>query len=429
MDVNIQSSSSAILLGCSVAVVSSGLQSLGITLQRKSHLLPIHLEDDHSHHYYLKSKRNMWLFGFFLFIISNVLGSIIQITTLPLIILSPLQSIGLIFNSLLSCLLLPGESFTWKLGMGTFVISIGAFIIAYNGNPVPPPPDSNDPETRFNNILMSLADRRFLCWFIGTFVFIGVLLLSNILISRRRNILKDRTNKRHSKSVNQILEKLKFIKGINFGLVSGTLTAHTFLFAKSLIDVIVESILYNAHDIQGITKNITPYMLLLVMLMIVGFQLTAFNLGLAQISSSILYPLCFLVYNLMNLINDLTYNHLLANNRMTVSQLLWVIIGLMAVLLGVVLISWDSAVGVTNTIKLSCVDEDEYILHSKFPYTDNEVAKLAPASASSYELDIDYSTSTHLNPNSIYPLSGNRNKKKRILSYEQKQLLNQLDIV
>lgn len=115
---------SSILLGCGVAVVSSALQSLGITLQRKSHLLPIHITEDggdggitdessqssdsnddniNIYHKNYKLKKNMWLFGFFLFIISNILGSLIQITTLPLIILSPLQSIGLIFNSLLSC--------------------------------------------------------------------------------------------------------------------------------------------------------------------------------------------------------------------------------------------------------------------------------------------------------------------------------------
>ena len=73
-------------------------------------------------------------FRVLLFIIANVLGSIIQISTLPLIILSPLQSIGLIFNSILSCLLLPGDHFTNKLWVGTGIISLGAIIIAYNGN-------------------------------------------------------------------------------------------------------------------------------------------------------------------------------------------------------------------------------------------------------------------------------------------------------
>ena len=92
-----ESSTSSIILGCSVAVISSGLQSLGITLQKKSHLLHIQylpldstiptnsntnnntndIDDQqheqeqnlrrqiHLNHQQQKYKRNMWLFGFY----------------------------------------------------------------------------------------------------------------------------------------------------------------------------------------------------------------------------------------------------------------------------------------------------------------------------------------------------------------------------
>lgn len=427
-------SASAILLGCFVAVVSSAIQSFGITLQRKSHLLPVHLSEETDHDLHLQNiriKRNMWLFGFFLFIVSNVLGSLIQITTLPLIILSPLQSIGLIFNSLLSCLLLPGETFTWKLGVGTFIIAIGAFIIAYNGNAVPPPPDKDaDANERFKIIMAKLADARFLAWFIGTFVIIGLLLLANFAITYRRTTLKKKNECRQSKLIIRILDQMKFVKGVNYGLISGTLTAHTFLFAKSLIDVIFETIMSGDHDISHITKNLTPYFLLIVMLAIVGFQLTAFNLGLAQISTSILYPLCFLVYNLMNLINDLTFNHLIENKRMGWGQLAWVIVGLFGVLFGVVLISWDSAFGTPINRFPSLDNEDDYILQLKFPYTDvNETTKLVEDSPTFEEPNsyLSASSSDFLNPNSITLPKSSKTNGKRVLSYEQQQLLQQLN--
>lgn len=369
----------------------------------------------------------MWLFGFFLFIIANVLGSLIQITTLPLIILSPLQSIGLIFNSLLSCLLLPGETFTHKLGMGTFIISIGAFIIAYNGNATPlPPPEDISPNKKFAIILNKLLRPGFLTWFIFTFVFIGLLLLINLSISLKRNKLKETLKFRQSKSLIRYLDKLKFTKGINFGLISGTLTAHTFLFAKSIIDVIFETIMNEKNSLGIIltSSNVTPYLLLIIMLMIVGFQLTAFNLALSQISTSILYPLCFLVYNMMNLLNDLIFNSLISNHRMTIGQLIWVIFGLTGVLIGVVLISWDSAVGSNNAKLFPCIkSEDDYILHTKFPYTDHKVDHDTPL----LELDTQNSyDSNYLHPN-VYP-SRQQIKKKRILSFEQKQLLEQLDL-
>ncbi|EGW33347.1 uncharacterized protein SPAPADRAFT_55233 [Spathaspora passalidarum NRRL Y-27907] len=341
----IQSSASSILLGCSVAVISSAIQSLGITLQRKSHLLYTH-EQRHTHlnHQQMKYRRNMWLFGFLLFIIANVLGSLIQITTLPLIILSPLQSIGLIFNSILSCLMLPGENFTTKLWTGTFIIAIGAFLIAYNGNvpPLPPPVPPPSADERFQNILHKLLAPSFMYWFIFTFVMMGILLLVNRLYLNSK-IARNKATKVKGNLVIRC-NKFQFIKGINYGIISGTLTAHTFLFAKSIIDVIVEIILSDRSRLLPVSNSL-PVLLLVTMLIIIGLQLTAFNLGLAQISTAILYPLCFLVYNLINLINDLVFNSLLVSHRMTVSQFWWILFGLFAVLCGVVTLSWDSAFG------------------------------------------------------------------------------------
>ncbi|KAK6867298.1 hypothetical protein K6H10_005754 [Candida tropicalis] len=338
------SSTSSIILGCSVAVISSGIQSLGITLQRKSHLLHIqYLPLDappneqqiniiHLNHQQQKYKRNMWLFGFLLFIVANVLGSIIQISTLPLIILSPLQSIGLIFNSMLSCLLLPGDHFTNKLWLGTGIIAVGASIIAYNGNvpPLPQPDPLPTVDERFHEILEKLSNPGFVLWFVG----------------------------------------------INYGIISGTLTAHTFLFAKSLIDVVIETILHEKFSNIFSISNSLPYVLLAVMLAIVGLQLTAFNLGLAQITTGILYPLCFLIYNLINLINDLIFNSLIANHRMSVAQLMWVIFGLVGVLCGVVILSWDSAFHNADE-EADAKQDDNDLIRMKFPYNSHRPSLLS----------------------------------------------------
>lgn len=306
-----------------VAVLSSAIQSLGITLQRRSHVVAM------SYH----RKRNVWLVGFFLFIVANVLGLLIQITTLPLIVLSPLQSIGLIFNSAFCCMLLPGEVYTSKLGYGTAIIALGAFIIAYNGNTATEPPET----PKFHEVVHNLLAPRFLSWFILTFVAIAALGVTTHFLPKRR----------------------KFTKGINYGIISGTLTAHTFLFAKSLVDGIMQSILHN--KLSSITTDPTPFILLGLMLMIIALQLTAFNLGLAQISTAILYPLCFLVYNLINLINDVTFNALLSTGAMSVGQLMLVMVGLLFVFLGVLMLSWDSAFDTKRTL-------------GKFPYDTSEVS-------------------------------------------------------
>lgn len=383
---------SGIILGCSVAIISSAIQSLGITLQRKSHLLTHCI--GHNHHYHQRYKRSMWFLGFMLFIIANVFGSLIQLTTLPLIILSPLQSIGLIFNAILSCLLLPGEKFTKKLAIGTMVIANGAFIVAFNGNVEPAPVDDNK-NKEFKLILEKLTRKSFLGWFMTTYFVIAVLILLNLIISRRKQNLK-RLRKRRSRLQTTLLSKYQFTMGINYGLIAGTLTAHTFLFAKSLIDVVIEIILRDKHSFSNIfqSSNFTPYLLLIIMLAIIACQLTAFNLGLTQISTSILYPLCFLVFNLVNLINDLVFNSLLSDHRITYGQLSMVIFGLIGVLLGVVIISCDSTYGDSG--------KDD-INNLKFPYNEN---------------------STLLSP-STYSLHTIESSK---MSYEQNQLINLLGI-
>ncbi|ABN66331.2 predicted protein, partial [Scheffersomyces stipitis CBS 6054] len=383
-----------IVLGCSVAVISSGIQSLGITLQRKSHLLHITINKStrrsapqHLHHRHQRYKRNMWLFGFMLFIVANILGSLIQITTLPLIILSPLQSIGLIFNSILSCLMLPGEVFTRKLAVGTVVIAVGAFSIAYNGN-VPPLVDSDPPKDiaqRFDDVMAHLLLPAFMSWFIFTFVMVAILLGINWLYLTKKINQPNSIN--HTPIIPIVLgpNKYQFIKGINYGIISGTLTAHTFLFAKSIIDVIFESILQNTSSSFPLS-NLTPYILLLTMLAIIGCQLTAFNLGLKQISTSILYPLCFLVYNLVNLVNDLNFNSLLIDHRMSIAQFAWIVVGLIAVLCGVVIISWDSAFGTAPPTELETINiEDEDLLYMKFPYTTASKVSTIPDEVLSYE--------------------------------------------
>lgn len=385
-------SMSGIVLGCSVAIISSAIQSLGITLQRKSHLLTHNI--GYSHHNHQKYKRNMWFLGFILFIFANIFGSLIQLTTLPLIILSPLQSIGLIFNAVLSCLLLPGERFTKKLAIGTIIISIGACVVAYNGN-VEPIPDDGDKSKEFKLILEKLTRKAFLGWFMSTYVVIAILILTNLIISRRKQNLK-RLRKRRSRLQNTLLSKYQFAMGINYGLIAGTLTAHTFLFAKSLIDVVIEIILREKHTFKNIfqSSNLTPYLLLIIMLAIIACQLTAFNLGLSQISTSILYPLCFLVFNLVNLINDLVFNSLLSDHRMSYGQLTMIILGLIGVLIGVVIISCDTAHGDNGT---------DSINNLKFPYNEN---------------------STLLSPStySLHTLHSSR------MSYEQNQLINLLGI-
>lgn len=116
----------ALIIGCAVGVVSAATQSLGLTLQRKSHLdndaKPTHLRRP-------APRRAMWRIGVLLFLLANIVGSSVQITTLPLIVLSPLQAVGLVFNSLCAAWVLH-EPLTIQSVIGTLLVAIGALIVA-----------------------------------------------------------------------------------------------------------------------------------------------------------------------------------------------------------------------------------------------------------------------------------------------------------
>lgn len=368
---------SSVVWGCTAAVVLSAVQALGITLQRKSHVIPYNheLADDtvitlrresnvalegeprHPHHY----RRSLWLVGFLLFIFANVFGSVVQLTTLPLIILSPLQSIGLIFNSIMSCLLLPGELFTRNLLFGTLTIAIGAFIIAYNGSGDVEPPNLGTDE-KFRLMMHKFTRPGFLTWWIFTFVVMAILVRINCVLANRIDNHNRLLLRKVRRTTQDKVSKYTFTRGILYGIISGTLTAHTFLFAKSMVDTLVETVLDRGSS-KSLATYVTTILLLVATLSIVGMQLVAFNLGLASILTSILYPLCFLVYNMVNLLNELLFNQLLANHSITVVQLLLVIFGLFWVLFGVVMISWDSV-----SLEPHENDEAQPLMRAKFPY-------------------------------------------------------------
>ncbi|KAF5138195.1 hypothetical protein E5D57_001976 [Metarhizium anisopliae] len=91
-----------------------------------------------------------------MFVVANLLGSTVQISTLPLPVLSTLQAAGLVFNSICATLIL-SEPFTrWSL-CGTLLVTSGAVLIAIFGA-IPSP--AHD----LNGLLILLRRRPFIAW-------------------------------------------------------------------------------------------------------------------------------------------------------------------------------------------------------------------------------------------------------------------------
>jgi hypothetical protein len=101
--------------GISIAVATSIIQSLGLTLQRKSHVLneAIHPKELRR----TACQQPLWHFGFYTYILSNIIGTLFSIGYLPVIILAPLGAVTLVFNAVFARLFL-GDVFSRQSVLG-----------------------------------------------------------------------------------------------------------------------------------------------------------------------------------------------------------------------------------------------------------------------------------------------------------------------
>lgn len=118
-----------------IGLLCSFVQSLGLTVQRKSHLLAARQPEE-----LRKSewRQPLWLLGFVIFIVANVGGTIFQIGALPIVMLAPLGAVSLLYNALLAKFLLHDILGRMMIG-GTALILMGAVLIGYFGAIQEPP--------------------------------------------------------------------------------------------------------------------------------------------------------------------------------------------------------------------------------------------------------------------------------------------------
>jgi drug/metabolite transporter (DMT)-like permease len=203
-----------------------------------------------------------------MFVVANIVGSTIQITTLPLPVLSTLQASGLVFNSICASIIL-SEPFTRYSFIGTTLVAIGALLIALFGAIA-------EPSHNLDQLLTLLGRKHFLAWMFST-LFVVVLLVVATWVLKR---LYPRTTPR-----------LRLVRGMFFGCVSGILSAHSLLIAKSAVELLVRTIVdrHNQFD------RWQSWMILIGLVVFALTQLYYMHRGLKLCSTSVLYPLVFCV--------------------------------------------------------------------------------------------------------------------------------------
>ena len=301
----------SLAVGVIVGLLSTCVQSVGLTLQRKSHLEDEKKDFGSQRPAY---RRRRWQIGMLLFLIANIVGSTIQITTLPLPLLSTLQASGLVFNSILACLLLK-EPWTWRTAYGTILVAAGAVLVSYF-SALP------EPNHSLKQLLVLLSENSFLIWFILSLVLVVGVLVSTYAL---RSCIAH-----HHKGTPRLL----LINGMSFGMVSGILSAHALLLAKSAVELIVRSV----TDHKNQFKTYQPWLLVLAFVFLALAQLYYLHLGLKLISTSVLYPFVFCIYNLVAILDGLIYFRQM--DRLPPLHAGLIALGTVLLLSGVLTLSW-----------------------------------------------------------------------------------------
>lgn len=303
------SPAAGVAVGVLVGLLSTSIQSIGLTLQRKSHLLEDEKEDELVRR--PPYRRRRWQIGMFMFIISNLVGSTIQITTLPLPVLSTLQASGLVFNTICATLLL-GEAFTkWSL-IGTILVAAGAILIGLFG--ALPEPSHN-----LDQLLDLLQRPQFIIWMLGTGFIIFAILILALILSRLRH---------HN------TPRIRLFLGMCFGSVSAILSSHSLLVAKSAVELIVRTI----SDGHNQFKHWQSWMILLVLCFFALSQLYFLHRGLKLCSTSVLYPFVFCIYNIVAILDGLIYFR--QTDRLPPLHAGLIAVGTVILLAGVLALSW-----------------------------------------------------------------------------------------
>lgn len=247
-----------------------------------------------------------------MFVVANVLGSSIQISTLPLPVLSTLQAAGLVFNSICATLIL-SEPFTrWSL-WGTLLVSSGAILIGIFGA-IPSPAHS------LRELLDLMSRWQFIVWMsLQAVLVIGIATVTD-LVNHLGNVSQN--------------TRFRFIRGLAYGAISGILSAHSLLFAKSAVELILRTI----ADGDNQFVHWQSWMIVFGLVALALTQLYYLHRGLKLVSTSVLYPLVFCIYNIIAILDGLIY----FNQTNLISPLHGglIAVGTVILLSGVLALSW-----------------------------------------------------------------------------------------
>ncbi|EGS22809.1 uncharacterized protein CTHT_0012840 [Thermochaetoides thermophila DSM 1495] len=175
--------------------------------------------------------------------------------------------------------LIDGISPGGSLALG---IIVGAVLIATFGT-IP------SPAHKLSELLELLSRKPFVIWMSFQAVIIVGLALATDIVSYFTTLMQD--------------HRFRLTRGFSYGFISGTLSAHSLLFAKSAVELLVRTIVNKDNQFV----HWQAWMIVVGLLILALTQLYYLHRGLKLVSTSVLYPFIFCIYNIIAILDGLIY--------------------------------------------------------------------------------------------------------------------------
>ena len=197
-----------------------------------------------------------------------------------------------------------------------------------------------EPAHNLDQLLALLKRRQFILWMVAQ----AMLVVAIVAGSKALKYMNPWTNN---------TPRMRLYRGMAYGAVSGILSAHSLLVAKSAVELLVRTIVDRHNEFD----RWQSWTILLGLLTLALTQLYYLHRGLKLCSTSILYPFVFCVYNIIAIVDGLIYFD--QSSRLSVLHALFVsyccstlsriirllirlqiALGTMILLVGVLALSW-----------------------------------------------------------------------------------------
>jgi hypothetical protein len=128
--------------------------------------------------------------------------------------------------------------------------------------------------------------------------------------------------------------RMRLLRGLVYGCISGILSAHSLLVAKSAVELLVRTIV----DRKNQFDRWQSWAILFSLIFLALTQLYYLHRGLKLVSTSVLYPLVFCIYNIIAILDGLIYFR--QTDKLSALHAGLIAIGTVILLSGVLALSW-----------------------------------------------------------------------------------------